>query len=499
MKILKKLSLLLVFWSATEFVIAQPYFSKRYPIANHLGAGGSNVIENGSGYFAVTTSISTLTFKRNIVIIQTDFEGNTLFEKIYGDTTYIYFAGFKGSLQKITTGGYIMYGGKQDINKNYDLLYRFNDVGDILWTKILGDTTVAYGHLGDNMKVTPDGGFICLGDRGSPSAPIFIIKTDSLGNKQWEQFYGGTEYDKPTSIALCSDGGYIYCSTTKSGGIGLPNNNIRVMKIDSLGNTVFNKFYGDVYNDNSHTIIQTQDGGYVVSMAYAVDTTIGTRTYASLLKLDSLGNLLWLKKVMPIQGNGPDGFTSVVELSDGSLVAAGLNHYTDSTGISRYHGLVVKTTSQGNIIWHREHNLSTTNTASSYLDDMRATSDGGFICSGVANTPQDLWLLKLDSLGCADTACTLATAVNEVRQLTDLRAFTLYPNPSNGLLTIKAIEKIEGNYQVEFYNTHGQRIITQKLTSDAISLNNFENGIYLVRVLNHSGVAVYTNRFILQK
>jgi hydroxyethylthiazole kinase-like sugar kinase family protein len=101
--------------------------------------------------------------------------------------------------------------------------------------------------------------------------------------------------------------------------------------------------------------------------------------------------------------------------------------------------------------------------------------------------------------GCSETSTCMAIISIGIEKNNFKNFLSIYPNPSTGLLTIKAIEKIEGNYQVEFYNTHGQRIITQKLTSDAISLNNFENGIYLVRLLNHSGVAVYTNRFILQK
>jgi hypothetical protein len=75
----------------------------------------------------------------------------------------------------------------------------------------------------------------------------------------------------------------------------------------------------------------------------------------------------------------------------------------------------------------------------------------------------------------------------------------LYPNPSTGLLTIQSLEKIEGNYSVEIVNAHGQRVITQKLTNDVINLSSFTNGIYLVRVLNNYGVAVNTNRIILQK
>ena len=77
--------------------------------------------------------------------------------------------------------------------------------------------------------------------------------------------------------------------------------------------------------------------------------------------------------------------------------------------------------------------------------------------------------------------------------------FNLYPNPSTGLLSIQPNEKIEGNYAVEVINAHGQRVITQKLTDNAISLNHFGNGIYLVRLLNNNGVAVYSGRIILQK
>ncbi len=256
------------------------------------------------------------------------------------------------------------------------------------------------------------------------------------------------------------------------------------MKVYSVGDMVFKKCYGDIYDDAAGSIIQTQDGGYVVSMAYAIDTTTGVRTYASLLKLDSLGDLLWLKKVMPIKGNGPDSFQSVIELSDGSLVAAGQNHWTDSIAISRYHGLVVKTTALGEEIWHREHQLSTCNTCDSYLYDIRTTSDGGFICSGVAQSPQDMWLLKLDSLGCADTACSLATSVKQ-EVLVNYNSVKIYPNPANSFITVESSSTLISS-TFKLVDITGKEVLNKKINSSytRIDIQRLPKGIYIYHVVN---------------
>ncbi len=480
-----------------DLIQSQTYFNKRYPVTDGWGSVGFNAVENDSGYFSASVYISLTTGKQNLRMLQTDFEGNILFEKIYGDTTYSYFVGFQGSLQKVNSGGYIMFGGKQNINKNYDLLYRFNDVGDTLWTKTLGDTTVAYGHVGDNMKVTPDGGFICIGDRGSPSAPISIIKTDSLGNQQWGKFYGGTTYDKPTSIALCSDGGYIYCTTTKSGGVGLPTYyNIRVMKVDSLGNMVFNKFYGDVKDDEALGIIQTQDGGYVVATSYS---TASGLYFPSLLKLNNLGDSLWLRKVVPFTGNGFNNFSTVLELSDGSLVAAGKNWFTDSVTFGRDKGLVAKITASGDLVWQREHDLTTCATCTnynSYLYDMRTTSDGGFICSGVTTPPQDMWLLKLDSLGCADTACALATALEETKEIS-FWDFKVYPNPAHSFITVELQHPIS-SVNFKLIDLTGKQVLTQQLNTSYTQINVQElpKGIYFYELISEK--ERYSGKLVVQ-
>ena len=63
-----------------------------------------------------------------------------------------------------------------------------------------------------------------------------------------------------------------------------------------------------------------------------------------------------------------------------------------------------------------------------------------------------------------------------------------YPNPSKGQLFVNYKGYTEGA-SIEVYNTIGQLMVRKKVESltTEINLNNFDNGIYIVKVLNHEG------------
>jgi hypothetical protein len=496
------ISILILFCSFLSGKSQTTYFSNRYPVVNHWGGGSYNVIENANGYFSITTPISYTTVRQNLVVIQTDIEGNVLSEKIYGDTIYSYFMGLQGSLQRVSTGGYVMFGTKYS-NKNYALLYRFNDLGDTLWTKELGDNS-SLEYVGHQVKETDDGGYICIGTI-SGSNPIWIIKTDSLGNKEWERTYGSSNWDWPTSIAVCNDGGYIFTAASKAGGIGLPKDNIRIMKVDTAGNVVFNHFFGGIEDDNSWSIIQTQDGGYLFGGNYTFEdpgcSCLKSNPYV--IKMDSLGDTLWTKKYGPAMSNAT--VLNMHELDDESIILCGLTRKEQIIGGDyREQGLVFKITKDGDSLFYNLYRLLSSN-SSHQLRDIKPASDGGFICAGyiVPRSPdtgtQDMWLLKLDSNGCADTTCALTVSINDNLEapfgnLED--SFNVYPNPNQGNFTLDYF--LDDNWaQVHIIDLTGTIVYNKTLTNKKGKLKlitNLPGGFYLVVLKNKDHKILYQTK-----
>lgn len=475
-------------------VQSQTYFSKRYSIDNSLSAIGFNAIENDSGYLMVG-GYAPYTPAGAVGIIQTDFEGNVLFEKNYKDSSYSYFVGGQSSLQKLSDGGYIMYGTKQKLdtsNLNYDVLYRFNNQAEIIWTKTFGDTSLQNGYSGRIVKETLDGGFICIGHDGNTPVPIWMVKTDSLGNKEWENHPGHPYFCQALDLAICSNGGYIYTGECWSNGPG--DEQICVTKVDSVGNLIFHKSFGEnLKYDKGFGIIETQDGGFAVCGGYR--TTV--RWYPFVLKLNNNGDSLWINKITPLSvGNGYNYLHAITELENGDLVSAGNNAFSDGVSFSRYHGLIVKLTADGSLVWQREHNTATTNTSDSYIYDIRVTSDGGFICSGFGTSPQEMWLLKLDSLGCADTACALATTVEETKEIS-FGDFKVYPNPAHSFITVELQHPISV-VSFKLIDLTGKQVLTQKLNTSYTQINIHElpRGIYFYELISEK--ERYSGKLVIQ-
>ena len=72
---------------------------------------------------------------------------------------------------------------------------------------------------------------------GSGQNDVYLIKTDSSGNLEWDQTFGGSDNDWANSVQQTSDGSYILTGRTKSFGNG--NFDIYLVKIDSEGNRIF--------------------------------------------------------------------------------------------------------------------------------------------------------------------------------------------------------------------------------------------------------------------
>jgi PKD repeat protein len=247
-------------------------------------------------------------------------------------------------------------------------------------------------NVAKSIQPTSDGGFIVAGYialRSPYFLDYWVAKLDSSSNIVWQRAFGGDSGAEAQSIQETSDGGYIVAGDTYS--FGTEGTDIWVVKLDSLGNIVWQKTYGRSNSDTVNAVSQTGDGGYLVAGA---TENLGSDNYyykdAWIFKLDSNGNPVWQKTY---GGSYDDEAKSIQPTSDGGYVVAG---FTRSFGGRGSDAWVLKLDSMGNIVWQRAYDNYEDGSAAS----IQPTSDGGYIFAGTTSFRNPYWwVVKLDSVG----------------------------------------------------------------------------------------------------
>jgi predicted secreted protein len=289
------------------------------------------------------------------------------------------------SVQQTTDGGYIITGYTESFgNGGRDVwLIKTDSEGNEEWNQTFGGSNDEKGY---SVQQTSDGGYIITGyteSFGNGGADVWLIKTDSNGNEEWNQTFGGSDYDWGQSVQQTDDGGYIIT--------GYTNYDVWLIKTDSEGNEEWNQTIGGTHFDYGYSVQQTDDGGYI----------IGGKTYSFgnggydvwLIKTDSGGNEQWYQA---FGGSEFDIGYSVQQTTDGGYIITG---ETGSFGNGNYDVWLIKTDSEGNEEWNQTFGGS--NDEKGY--SVQQTSDGGYIITGYTgsygNGGQDVWLIKTDSNG----------------------------------------------------------------------------------------------------
>ncbi len=220
----------------------------------------------------------------------------------------------------------------------------------------------------------------------------------------WSKTYGGNGSDTAISIVQTDDGGYVIAGTAP--GVGTGNTDVLLLKTDSDGNMQWNKTYGGTKAENTQSMIKTSDGGFAVA-ATTQSFGGGGRDFW-LLKTDSNGALQWNKTFGGTLDEQP---LCVVQTSDGGYAVTGgvsVNYFSNGTPpVSTW---LVKTDAAGNMLWNKTYSEETygdynAGQAGVMSFTVAPTSDGG-LALGSAGTfnvsglgAHDYVLTKLDSQG----------------------------------------------------------------------------------------------------
>jgi len=274
------------------------------------------------------------------------------------------------SVQQTTDGGYIVAGytySFRDTILGDMYLVKTNASGDILWTRTYGGTNVEMGYC---VQQTSDGGYIIAGQTASFGAgrnDVYLIKTNASGDTTWTRTYGGIYDELSHSVQQTSDGGYIISGSTGSYGVG--DGDVYLVKTNAAGDTLWTRTCGGTGDDYGYSVQQTSDGGYIVGGS----TYIAGRNHdVYLIKTSASGDTLWTRTY---GGTGEDIGYSVQQTTEGGYIIAGYS--TSFKG--GYAGVyVIKTNASGDTIWTRTYGGA----YNDYGYSARQTSDGGYIITG---------------------------------------------------------------------------------------------------------------------
>ena len=293
------------------------------------------------GYIITGETNSFGTGEDDIWLIKTDSNGNKIWDKTFGgienDSSYC--------IQQTTDGGYIITGYTFSFGAGSDdvWLIKTDNNGNIVWNKTFGGTKYECGKY---VQQTSDGGYIITGytfSFGAGSDDVWLIKTDNNGNMMWNKTFGGTDSDTSVCVQQTTDDGYIITGDTYSFDTG--SNDIWLIKTDSNGNKIWDKTFGGESYEWGVCVQQTTDGGYI--MIGTTSSFGGGETDIWLIKTDSNGNKTWDRT---FGGTHYEFGMYVQQTTDDGYILLGVDLKIMPFG---YYIYMIKTDSVGNKLWER--------------------------------------------------------------------------------------------------------------------------------------------------
>jgi hypothetical protein len=232
---------------------------------------------------------------------------------------------------------------------------------------------------------------------------------------EWQKTFGGSSFDQLTEIKELKDGGYIAVGNTWSNDGDLDTNrentDIWVLKLDSKGNKLFSRTYGGDYEETPNFVLETKDHGFLVggktsSEDFGNNLTqqggIFGRTSQVLIKIDSVGNLIWRKNY----GNEAGGHfaDSKETVDDGFIVIGDTVFHSDCAWdlSAEDHIWILKIDALGNYRW----SITDKETYGNIAYSIEYSIDGGYIisynshrCGDINTTEGGMCVLKINKFG----------------------------------------------------------------------------------------------------
>ncbi len=313
-------------------------------------------------------------------LLKIDDDGDTLWTKTFGGSS------MDGAhfVRETSDGCYLIAGYTESFGSGGKDMYliKTDSAGVIQWTKVYGGVNqdVAY-----SLCETPDSGYIISGYRDGPSGwvkgDLWLLRTDVHGDTILTKSYGGVGEDYGVSIHVTPDAQCIIAGITSSFGAG--GKDVWLLKVDTNGDTLWTKTYGETREDVGYGVSPTGDGGYIVT-GYINGSGQWTAGDVWLLRTDASGDTQWTEVY---GGAGEDfGFDVFPAVDNGYIIA----------GAGWGDVWLLRTDVTGDTIWTKTYGGSNPDASLA----LSITSDGGYIIGGWTRSfgagNADVYLIKTE-------------------------------------------------------------------------------------------------------
>ncbi len=402
------------------------------------------------------------------------------------------------------------------------MLQRFDSQGQLIWKKRYGNRCM--GKLNGYQIINAvDDGFYLIGgfvadttDGISPpnygGMDGFLVRFDDLGNVLWSRNYGGTGYDYFERGIINTKGNLVLVGYSTSFDLDLEPNYTRrlgwVAEMDTMGNILSSSFFGGFKNGMSFSPLKIDKQDNVL-----IYGTMNNYSGEWLPGMMGGGDAFYTRyhpngvidTLKFYGGSDYDRFNDVLELSNGDLVFAGKTYSTDGNltgfGVESSDGWLINVDSKGKVL---DQNIF----GKTWAEEIAAVielSNKNLLCLAENGTgrqaypeiyyedcgkrPPDFWVFELSSISTGIQKNKLAA-----------KNLLVYPNPASEVIRYKLPALTDKNCRITLLDVLGKVMFEENEPvglEASISTSGLASGQYVLRVVGNQ--EIYSQRVTILK
>ncbi len=224
---------------------------------------------------------------------------------------------------------------------------------------------------------------------GNSKGDFWIVKMNFDGDTIWSKTYGANERETAMSIIETNDGNYLIAGVSESFN-STSESDAFVLKINSYGDSIWSSVINGGRIDHINSIVEMKDRKIMLTGKTFPGANDSYDMW--IINLDENGDSLWSKVY---GGTGADEGESICVASDSSVLICG-NTVAASNNVTN--PIILELNQSGDTLWTKTFE----NNSYTIAKSIKKCSDGNFIVTGKSNSSSDgadAWIRKIGPNG----------------------------------------------------------------------------------------------------